>query len=89
MIVNNKDTNILKSIADSLMNEMKNGYIFFINQKDDGSMNFISKSNSKLNAGFIMKKIATFANGNGGGSPTLESGEDILKEVEKEMKRND
>lgn len=97
MIVNNKDTNILKSIADSLMNEMKNGYIFFINQKDDGSMNFISKSNSKLNAGFIMKKIATFANGNGGGSPTfaqggtssLEGGEDILKEVEKEMKRND
>ena len=97
MSVNNKDNNILKSIADSLMNELNEGFIFFINIKEDGSMNFIAKSNSKLNAGYIMKKIATFASGNGGGSPTfaqggtssLEKAEDILKEVEKEIKNND
>ena len=96
MAVNNKDNNILKSIADSLMNEMKKGFIFFINQKEDGSMNFIAKSNSNINAGYIMKKIATFASGNGGGSPTfaqggtssLEKAEDLLKEVEKEIKND-
>ena len=44
-----------------------------------------------------MKKIATYASGNGGGSPTfaqggtssLEKAEDILKEVEKEIKANE
>ena len=97
MAVNHKDNNILKSIADSLMNEMKEGFIFFINQKEDGSMNFIAKSNSKINAGYIMKKIATYANGNGGGSPTfaqggtssIEKAENILEEVEKDLKEND
>ena len=96
MAVNNKDNNILKSIADSLMNEMEKGFIYFINQKEDGSMNFIAKSNSNINAGYVMKKIATFASGNGGGSPTfaqggtssLEKAEDIIKEVEKEIKND-
>ena len=93
MMVNNKDNNILKSIIDSLMNELKEGFIFIINQKDDGSMNFISKSNSKINAGYMMKKIANFASGNGGGSPTFAQGgtseimkiEDITQEIEKEI----
>ena len=97
MKVDNKDNNLLKSIADSLMNELKEGFIFFINQKEDGSMNFISKSNCHVNAGYIMKKIATFASGNGGGSPTfaqggtasLEKADNILKEVEKDLKEND
>jgi alanyl-tRNA synthetase len=96
MTVNNKDTNILKSIADSLMNEMKNGFIFFINQKDDGSMNFIAKSNSDINAGYIMKKITEFASGKGGGSPTfaqggtssLEDADELLKQVVKEIKND-
>ena len=96
MTVNNKDTNILKSIADSLMNEMKNGFIFFINQKDDGSMNFIAKSNSNINAGYIMKKITEFASGKGGGSPTfaqggtssLEDADELLKQVVKEIKND-
>ena len=97
MAVNNKDNNILKSIADSMINEMNEGFIFFINQKEDGSMNFIAKSNSKVNAGYIMKKIATYAEGNGGGSPTFAQGgtsailkaENLIKEVEKDLKDND
>lgn len=97
MTVEKKDNNILKSIADTLMNEMKEGFIFFINQKEDGSMNFICKSKSSLNAGYIMKKIANLAEGNGGGSPTFAQGgtsnkgkaNEILKEVEKEIKAND
>ncbi len=97
MTVNNKDNNILKSIADSLINEMKEGFIFFINEKKEGSMNFIAKSNSKINAGYIMKKIASYASGNGGGSATFAQGgtseknnaEDLEKEVAKELSEND
>lgn len=97
MVVQDKDNNLLKSITDSLMNELDNGFIFFINQKSDGSLNFVSKSNSQINAGYIMKKITAFADGNGGGSATFAQGgtnavikvEDILSEVEKEIKQHE
>ena len=60
-------------------------------------MNFISKSHSKLNAGYIMKKIANYAYGNGGGSPTFAQGgtsslvkvEDLLAEIDKEIRNNE
>ncbi|MBR5369790.1 MAG: alanine--tRNA ligase [Bacilli bacterium] len=89
MRVENKDINLLKSIADTLINELDNGFIFFINEKEDGSVNFIAKSNSKVNAGFIVKTISTLYNGNGGGSPTFAQGgakeidDNIISEVEK------
>ena len=89
MKVKNKDVNLLKSIADTLINEINNGFIFFINEKEDGSVNFIAKSNSKVNAGFIVKSISTLYNGNGGGSPTFAQGgakeidDNIISEVEK------
>ena len=89
MKVNNKDINLLKSILDTLINEMNNGFIFFINEKDDGSVNFIAKSNSKINAGMVVKAISNLYNGNGGGSPTFAQGgaksidDNIISEVEK------
>ena len=89
MVVKNKDINLLKSIADTLINEINNGFIFFINEKDDGSVNFIAKSNSKVNAGFVVKTISNLYNGNGGGSPTFAQGgakeidSNIVSEVEK------
>ena len=91
MKVENKDVNLLKSIADTLINEMNNGFIFFINEKEDGSVNFIAKSNSKVNSGFVVKTISNLYNGNGGGSPTFAQGgtkannvdDNIISEVEK------
>ena len=89
MKVNNKDVNLLKSIIDTLMNEINNGFILFINEKEDGSVNFIAKSNSKVNAGFVVKTISNLYEGNGGGSPTFAQGgakkidSNIMNEIEK------
>ncbi len=74
MTVNDKDMNLLKSIADTLMNEIKDGFIFFANVKEESSVNFIAKSNSKIHAGNIIKQASLMAKGNGGGSPTFGQG---------------
>ena len=66
--------NILKTIADSLINEMTNGFLFFINIKNDDSVNFIAKSSSFVNAGLIVKDASISSEGNGGGSPTFAQG---------------
>lgn len=94
MEVKNKDVNLLKSIADSLINEMTQGLIFLANIKDDNSVNFIGKSNCKVNIGLIVKEASVAANGNGGGSPTFAQGggkasnnlQEIFKHVEKAIK---
>lgn len=94
MEVKNKDINLLKSIADSLINEMTQGLIFFANTKNDNSVNFIGKSNCKVNIGLIVKEASIAANGNGGGSPTFAQGggktnenlQEIFKQVEKVIK---
>ena len=91
MKLDNKDTNLLKSIADELINEMNNAFIFFINIKEDNSVNFIAKSTSFVNAGLIVKDASISSNGNGGGSPkfaqgggkTSENIEEIIKHIEK------
>jgi len=74
MEVDNKDINLLKSIADSLINEMSSGIIFFANKKEDNSVNFIGKSNCQVNIGLITKEASIKAGGNGGGSPTFAQG---------------
>ena len=97
MKINNKDINLLKSIADTILNDMKNGFILFINIKPDDSVNFIAKSNSKINAGMIVKDASMTSNGNGGGSPTFAQGggktsdkiDEIIEKVEKVIKSND
>ena len=91
MKLDNKDTNLLKSIADELINEMNNAFIFFINIKEDNSVNFIAKSTSIVNAGLIVKDASISSNGNGGGSPkfaqgggkTSENIDEIIKHIEK------
>ncbi len=72
--VNDMDISILKTIADSLINEYDNLFVFLINIKENSSLNFIAKSNSSINAGYIVKSVSVFANGNGGGSPTFAQG---------------
>lgn len=74
MEVNNKDINLLKSIADSLIGVLGTGFVFFANVKDDGSVNYLARSNCSLNAGFVVKNASIVSNGNGGGSPTFAQG---------------
>ena len=73
------------------MNEMNNGFIFFINVKEDGSVNFIAKSNSFVNAGEIVKDAALRSEGNGGGSPKFAQGggktTDKLEEIYEHIER--
>ena len=85
MEVNNKDINILKSIADSLVNKVGECFVFFANIKDNGSINFIARSTNRINAGLIVKDASISSDGNGGGSPTFAQGggknTDSLKEI--------
>lgn len=74
MEVNNMDNVLLKTIADTLVNEIKPGCVFFINKKDDNSVNFICRSTSHVNAGLVVKDASISSNGNGGGSPTFAQG---------------
>ncbi len=93
MEVSNKDINLLKAIADSLIGVLGTGFVFFADVKDDGSVNFLARSNCSLNAGFVVKKVSVASNGNGGGSPTFAQGggkeisnlKSILKEVEEAL----
>jgi len=94
MEVKNKDINLLKSIADNLVNSMKEGFVLFANVKNDNSVNFIARSNCSINAGLIVKKASVEASGNGGGSPTFAQGggknteklQEILFLIENELK---
>lgn len=96
MRLNNKDINLLKSIADTIINDMKNGFIFFINEKGE-NVNFIAKSNSFVNAGLIVKDAAISSNGNGGGSPTFAQGggkttdkiDEIIRHIEKVIREHE
>jgi len=74
MELKNKDANLLKSVADNLINEMTKGLVFFANIKEDNSVNFICRSNCDINAGYIIKTVSQLASGNGGGSPTFAQG---------------
>ena len=94
MRLENKDVNLLKAIADSLIQIMGEGLVFFANVKGDGSVNFIARSNCHVNAGLLVKNASVSSNGNGGGSATFAQGggktienlPDILKNVEKVLR---
>ena len=85
MTVENKDTNLLKSVADAMIEEMGTGFVFFANIRDNGSINFISRSNCRVNSGLIVKDASVSSHGNGGGSPTFAQGggkdKDILPKI--------
>lgn len=95
MKVTNYDLDILKQIADALLNTLGESLIFFANCKDDHSVNFICRTNLKeVNAGLIVKNASMISLGNGGGSPTFAQGggktdeklEEIFSLVEKEIR---
>ena len=94
MKVENKDVNLLKAIADSLIQIMGNGLVFFANVKNDNTVNFIARSNCHANAGLLVKDAAVSSNGNGGGSPTFAQGggktidklNEIIEHIEKVLK---
>ena len=93
MRLDNMDINVVKTLADEIINEMKEGFVFFANVKEDDSVNFISKSNSKIDSSKYVKMAAHKSNGNGGGSKTFAQGagkeskniDKILDELEKEL----
>lgn len=74
MTVENKDISLLKSVCDAMIEEMGTGFVFFANVKDDGSINFLSRSNCHVNSGLVVKDAAVSSLGNGGGSPTFAQG---------------
>ena len=74
MEVDNMDNALIKTIADTLVNEITPGCVFFINKRNDGSLNFICRSNCHVNAGLVVKDASISSNGNGGGSATFAQG---------------
>ena len=81
MTVENKDNDLLKSVADAMIEEMGTGFVFFANIKEDGSINFLSRSNCHVNSGLVVKDAAISSLGNGGGSPTFAQGGGKTKEA--------
>jgi len=71
--VNNEDDSTLKNILDTLANKYKDIFILIANIKQD-KVSFIARSNSRVNAGDIIKLIASASNGNGGGSNKFAQG---------------
>ncbi len=73
MAVEKQDTNLLKTIADTLSKDLK-GLIFFVNIKSNNSFNFICKSTCDINAGLLIKNVSIKTDGNGGGSASFAQG---------------
>ena len=96
MKLHDKDISLLKSIADTLMNEIESGVIFFANVLKDESVQFIAKSNCSCSAGDCVKKASIACSGNGGGSPTFAQGggkdisslDMVLKDIQEEIERH-
>ena len=60
---------------DALANKIDNSLIFIVNIKEDNSVNFICRNKiANLNAGYLIKQIASISDGNGGGSATFAQG---------------
>ena len=94
MKINHEDSNLLKSIMDTLVNNKKDYFVFFANIKTDGSIHFLSRTTSeRIHAGLLVKAAANMAGGNGGGKPTFAEGggkdssniDNILKMVEERV----
>ena len=94
METENMDISVLKTIADTLVNEIKPGCVFFINKKEDNTANFICRSESQIDAGTLVKNAAASSGGGGGGSRTFAQGsgknltliEEIKENIEKAFK---
>ena len=73
MKTNSKEISILKGIVDELINKIGNGIVFIANTNGD-NVNFICRSNCKINAGLTVKEASSLSEGNGGGSNTFAQG---------------
>ena len=90
---NGFDVASLKSICDALANKIDNAFIMFANVSGD-NVNFVARSNSRINAGMMVKKSAVESSGNGGGSPTFAQGggrnidhlDEIFESIKEEIK---
>lgn len=90
--VDNYDMEVLKTIIDNLMVNIKEGVIFIANVKGD-NVNFVCRSNTSINAGSLVKEASIKSNGNGGGSPTFAQGggkttlylDEIFNNIRKEI----
>ena len=88
------DIQNIKSICDAICNKLENTFVLFANVNGD-NVNFIARSNSKINAGMMVKKAAVRSEGNGGGSNTFAQGggktseyiDEIFKGVKEDIKK--
>ena len=60
---------------------IKDHDLVFVIGKDQNNINYICKSNGKINAGNIIKNVTTLLNGRGGGSSTFAQGRTPLTDV--------
>lgn len=84
--ITNFDTTMLKTLVDDIFNQMpENSFVLFINLKED-SINFVSKSNSSIKSGEVVKTLSVNAGGNGGGSPMFAQGGGVSSDnLEKDL----
>lgn len=72
--VENMDTNIVKEIADTMMNKLGRGYVLLANRKED-QISFVVRSNMEEKpASEIIQFVTSRLDGNGGGSKTFAQG---------------
>ena len=67
------ETNVLKSLADALINMLGKSLVFIANV-NDGNVMFICRSSCDIHAGLTVKRASQLSDGNGGGSPTFAQG---------------
>lgn len=73
-ILEDYDMDMIKSLADAIINKYDNCFVLLVNIKDNHT-NMIAKTNSdKVNCGAIVKELSVKCKGNGGGSKTFAQG---------------
>lgn len=79
-VVNEVSADILKQLADALLNKLGNGLVFLASIVGDKVI-FVCKNNIGHHAGNLVKEAALMTNGNGGGRPDMAQagGKDITK----------
>ncbi len=68
-----KEVNVLKEIADNLINKLGQAIVFIANVCE-GNVMFVCRSSCPIHAGLTVKRAAQISDGNGGGSPTFAQG---------------
>ncbi len=89
---NDEDKELIKVVLDTLINDYNLVLGLFINKNDKGA-SLILRTNGKINAGLLIKKMSTYLGAGGGGSATFASGgakdmskiDDIVEMVESEI----